>query len=387
MGRIMTILLLAAAYPVGAAASEAGELENVIRSVSTEGEFVIGTDIPEDPEDTPDEDDQTEDCLHFIALNSAGDSSDAVLVESNGRYGLIDASHPSGETAPNRYPEYTGKGAGGQTVVEYLCGLAGINHLDFVIGTHSHSDHIGGIPDIAAAGLVDQNTIYIYKTYECEEKNNWHNRYYADLALNAMRSCGAQTLDLTDPDEDDLAALQAIYDIDWTDSCGDHISFPFGDFIIRLYNMHTESFEYENLNSIITTLHKDDKSAVLMADMEMTDGMEDRIVSAIIREEGTDRTDVYKLAHHGYKTSNGVAALSAMNPRYGIVSTNRMAKDPISSAYYNYILSKTGAEIYRTSEADAGIVADFRDKVNISKMTYDGMLDAAVPWITMYESE
>ena len=56
---------------------------------------------------------------------------DCTLIEDNGHYMLIDA----GET------EY------GSKVVSYIKNM-GVNCIDYVIATHPHSDHIGGLDDV-----------------------------------------------------------------------------------------------------------------------------------------------------------------------------------------------------------------------------------------------
>ena len=80
--------------------------------------------------------------IHFISLNS---TTDAILLESNGHYGMVDSGedwdYPDSEEYPLR--EGVTKGIGyEQQVIHYLKQL-GVEKLDFYIATHSHSDHIG----------------------------------------------------------------------------------------------------------------------------------------------------------------------------------------------------------------------------------------------------
>ena len=83
--------------------------------------------------------------IHFISLYEA---SDAILLESNGHFGMVDSGedwdYPSGSTGskyPYRYGITTNEGYE-QQVVHYLKQL-GVEKLDFYIATHAHSDHIG----------------------------------------------------------------------------------------------------------------------------------------------------------------------------------------------------------------------------------------------------
>ena len=85
--------------------------------------------------------------IHFISLNS---TTDAILLESNGHYGMVDSGedwdYPDSEEYPLR--EGVTKGIGyEQQVIHYLKQL-GVEKLDFYIATHSHSDHIGSGDEI-----------------------------------------------------------------------------------------------------------------------------------------------------------------------------------------------------------------------------------------------
>ena len=324
---------------------------------------------------------KTEDRIHFIALNGIKYSSDSILIESNGLYGLIDSSNPSEAVVENLYPSNTDPGANGQTVVQYLKDIIKIDHLKFVLGTHSHSDHIGGMPDIAASGMVDSNTVYIYKEYELEGQREWHNDYYLDLAKEAMKAQGAVLLNLLSPDGDAMRMLGAEEVHDSTDSVGDHIRFTMGDFLIKLFNIHNESTENDNLNSIVTTVQKDDKRAVLMADIEMSEHLESRVTNVIVHDDGFSGVDVFKVGHHGGCSSTNLSTIKAFNPEYSVVTTRDSQPEPFNHTFYNYYIEQAGNSIYRTSENLAGIIADFgAGKISMLKVAEDGTEEDAFAW-------
>ena len=82
--------------------------------------------------------------IRFISLNAP---TDAILLESNGHFGMIDSGedwdYPDGSNS--KYPFRTGITTGlgfDQQVIHYLK-VMGVEKLDFYIATHSHSDHIG----------------------------------------------------------------------------------------------------------------------------------------------------------------------------------------------------------------------------------------------------
>ena len=116
---------------------------------------------------------RTEDRIHYIKLNGdTSQSSDAILIESNGHYGLIDSSNKSGDT---QYGIDIQDSASGKAVIEYMAEV-GVDHLDFILATHAHSDHIGGIPEIAASVIateqIDTSSVYSISEKFTDEAGN-----------------------------------------------------------------------------------------------------------------------------------------------------------------------------------------------------------------------
>ena len=87
--------------------------------------------------------------VHFIKCGS----SDAILIEANGHFGLIDSANPfqyiQNEVEHVQIDESIGEvnqwvsdpDKSVQAVINYFNYLQ-IDKLDFIIGTHAHSDHI-----------------------------------------------------------------------------------------------------------------------------------------------------------------------------------------------------------------------------------------------------
>ena len=88
----------------------------------------------------------SDDKIHFIAIGS----SDAILIESNGKFGLVDAGEDTGTSKKNatqkQIDKLNTKGYE-EVVVSYLKDI-GVKNLEFVIATHAHSDHIGNMDTI-----------------------------------------------------------------------------------------------------------------------------------------------------------------------------------------------------------------------------------------------
>ena len=91
--------------------------------------------------------------IHFI--NTKGSpGTDAILLESNGHYALIDMGEdydfPDGSNP--LYPLRVGTTTSNFYAIEdrlfrHLDQL-GVKKLDFILGTHVHSDHIGGADEV-----------------------------------------------------------------------------------------------------------------------------------------------------------------------------------------------------------------------------------------------
>ena len=73
--------------------------------------------------------------VHFIDVGQG----DSILAESDGHYMLIDA----------------GENDQAGTVISYLK-AQGVTKLDYVIGTHPHSDHIGGLDKVIDTFPIDK---------------------------------------------------------------------------------------------------------------------------------------------------------------------------------------------------------------------------------------
>ncbi len=143
--------------------------------------------------------DTTSDRIHYINLDDGEGNytSDAIIIESNGHYGLIDASNKNGDTSQVPHKP-VGASASGKVVLDYLEAL-GVEHLDFVMTTHSHSDHNGGIPDIVQEMENVYGTKTTTTTSTVETANN--NLAYPDGTTDDDKAKIAEAISAYDPQE------------------------------------------------------------------------------------------------------------------------------------------------------------------------------------------
>lgn len=276
-----------------------------------------------------------DDRIHF--LNTA--NSDAILLESNGHFALVDAGE--GNNNPRRKTPYKGYE---QEVVDYIRKVAGDSAgenatLDFVLATHYHYDHVGCFHavitdaeiNIGKAFLKDFN-YDVVKDYEVE---NWEIDDIYFQMVDDLKSRNVTIINKlpTEP-------------------------FEFGDFILQFYNTVTPaelSGEGENASSVGVKVTKGSKSAFLAADITKSCGLEQILADSI------GEIDLLKIGHHGYFGSSSSEFLEKLSPKIAIV-TNHLGK-VYPNVKWNLIM-KAKLPLYATYDCN-GIIANFDDNGDI----------------------
>ena len=132
--------------------------------------------------------------IHVLSFGN----TDAILLESDGRFGLVDAGedddYPSG--LDPRYPLREGitRGQGvTDRLITYMKAMGVTqDNLEFFVGTHPHSDHIGGADEIieefkpARVYLMPYKDAFVYNSDRL-----WDNQYVYDRAVAAALANGA----------------------------------------------------------------------------------------------------------------------------------------------------------------------------------------------------
>ncbi len=224
--------------------------------------------------------------IDFIDVGQA----DSILVRNQDKVMLIDA----------------GTNEAGETVVNYLKNL-GITKIDYLIGTHPHEDHIGGLDDVI--NNFDIGQIYMPKI-ETTTKT------FEDV-LDAIEN---KNLTITAPNKGDKIELgQAV---------GEFMTEP----ILDKDNL--------NVSSLVLRLEFGNTSYLFMGDAE---------------EENEEtihwpKTDVLKVGHHGSSTSSSESFLEQVQPQYAVIMAGKDNSYGLPTQETIDKLNNRGSEIYRTDE-------------------------------------
>lgn len=251
--------------------------------------------------------------VHYIDVGQA----DSILIQQGNNSMLIDA----------------GNNADSELVKSYIQ-KQGITSLQYVIGTHPHEDHIGGL-DYVINSFKIGNVFMPKKTATT--------RTFEDV-LNAVKNKG---LKITQP------------------SIGQSFNLGEAKFTILAPNQI-----YDNANdcSIVVKLTYGSNSFLFTGDAEGTSEM------SMVNSGSNISADVLKVGHHGSKTSTVTNFLNKVNPKYAVVSVGKGNKYKHPSQGVMDRLKSKNVKVYRTDE-NGTIIATSNGKdikFNCNPASYKG---------------
>jgi competence protein ComEC len=203
--------------------------------------------------------------------------------------------------------------------------------LEYVIATHSHADHIGGLEDIYAAYQV-AHTIY------GDTGTSQQFKEFMDAA-----SAEPNSIVLEDGDE--------------------VIRLPEGASLTILDILDGDT--NTNNNSVITVLEVSGRKMLVTGDAEdeKSRAVRTTLVSHL-QDERLYPIDIYLVGHHGSETSSSAELLSLIQPSYAIISS-----EGPSGRYHNPDITV----IERLTAVDATIFSTYRSGDIVISFEQDGI--------------
>ena len=242
--------------------------------------------------------------VHYMDVGQG----DAALIVCGGEYMLIDGSTVSM----------------GDTIVDHLRSV-GVDKLDYIVCTHAHADHCGGLD--RAAEVFGADTVFV-SPYPGSSTTY-------DIFLENLDKLGIDTT---------VPTLGETYTL--------------GGATFRFIGP-LEDYGDTNSNSLVLRLEYGSRSFLFTGDMEQ-DAEKDLLESGV-----TLRSDVLKVGHHGSRTSSSYRFLYEVEPEIAVISCgadNRYGH-PHDEAMSR--LSDADAEVLRTDVL--GDIVIFSDGIEVKR--------------------
>ena len=242
--------------------------------------------------------------IHYIDVGQG----DSILIQCGEHNMLIDAGTNSSE----------------EDLISYLDSL-NIQKFDYLVGTHTHEDHIGGMDKIVKKydfdSILFPKTTSNTKTFE-----------------NFVTEVKNKNKKLTAPDTTKTYIL--------------------GDATFEILSPLKDEYEDQNNYSIVIKLKYKDTSFLFTGDAE-------KLVEEDILDTNKDiSADVIKIGHHGSSTSTSEEFLKKVNPKYAVISLGKDNSYGHPHKETIELLENYNIKTYRTDEL--GTIICTSDGKNIS---------------------
>lgn len=223
----------------------------------------------------------------------------------------------------------------GADVVNYIESL-GYSSIDYVVGTHPHEDHIGGLDDVIRT--FDVESVYMPK-------------------VTADTKTFEDVLDAVD--EKGLTINTAKAGVTLVD--GDRLS-------VKMLAPVLDEYDNTNDYSAVIRIVYDDTSFIFMGDAEQY--AEDLIT-------GDVDSDVLKVGHHGSSTSTGEAFLERVSPSYAVISCG--FDNSYGHPHTETIEKLGGIPVFRTDEMGTIVATSDGSEISFRTLGKSDTGNAAQP--------
>ena len=225
--------------------------------------------------------------VNYIDVGQA----DSILVSNKNETMLIDA----------------GNNENGNDVVKFIK-EKGITKINYLVGTHPHADHIGGLDDVINSDLEIEN-VYMPKIQT-------NTKTFEDV-LDALKN---KNLKVTAPKKGD--------------------SFKIGDANCEIMTDSILDNDNLNLSSIVIKLNYGEKTFLFMGDAESEN---EKTIT-------WPKVNVLKVGHHGSNTGSSQNFINQIKPEYAIIMAGKDNSYGLPKQKILDRLTKIGAKIFRTDE-------------------------------------
>jgi beta-lactamase superfamily II metal-dependent hydrolase len=237
---------------------------------------------------------------------------DSILIDTVGKDVLIDG----------------GSIAAGSKVVQFL-NNRGISRLDYVIATHPHGDHIGGLITVLKSGIKVDTVLWNGESKNTRLYQSWFTLASQHNMTRAIR--------------------------------GQNYSLANGVWMLVLNPNNPREFRGSNDNSVVVKIQIGQIGFMLTGDCERD------CENSILKTGFNLESEVLKVGHHGSRTSTTFSFLSAVMPSIAVIMAGLNNRYGLPDHEVTQRLLSANVTIYGTYQSGDIILIAYPDRLEVSR--------------------